>query len=165
MKRGRKTLSHIDDRGRARMVDVGDKDVTDRRAVATARVVMSQELFERLNTDSLEKGDAFAAARIAGIMAAKKTGDLIPLCHPLPLSHVSVDLSMSENPPAVDITAEARVTHRTGVEMEALTAAAVAALTLLDMGKSIDPTMTIERVRLESKSGGKSGRWRRDDNR
>lgn len=116
-----------------------------------------------LEENSLQKGDAISTARIAGIQAAKRTAELIPLCHPLPLTHVSVEFSLSQSPPAVDITAEAAASYHTGVEMEALTAVVVAALTLYDMGKSVDRGMVIEYARLDSKSGGKSGDWTRSE--
>ena len=156
-------LSHLDDMGRARMVDVGSKPVTRRSAVATARVRVSSRLLTMLIDNTLKKGDAFAAARIAGIQAAKRTSELIPLCHPLPLTHVSIDLTTGDDPPCVYITSKAVANYHTGVEMEALTAVSVAALTVYDMGKSIDRGITIESLRLESKSGGSSGDWTRDD--
>ncbi|UCG50712.1 MAG: cyclic pyranopterin monophosphate synthase MoaC [Candidatus Latescibacterota bacterium] len=159
----RRKPTHLDDAGKARMVDIGGKRETNRRAVASARVVVSDELLVMLKNNTLEKGDAIAAARLAGIQAAKRTGDLIPLCHPLPLSYVDVDLQLIDEPPSIVITTEARTHYRTGVEMEALTAAAVAALTIYDMGKSIDRMIAIEHVRLESKSGGASGEWSRRD--
>lgn len=155
------SFSHLDGEGRAHMVDVTAKPVTRREAVASACVTMSPELLKMLTDGGLAKGDAFAAARIAGIQAAKKTSDLIPLCHPLPLSHVSIDLAPEADPPCVMIRSTVAANYHTGVEMEALTAAAVAALTVYDMGKSIDRGITIEFVRLESKSGGSSGDWRR----
>lgn len=144
------------------MVDVGHKAITERRAVASARVRVSPGLLSALRDNTLEKGDAFSVARLAGIQAAKRTAELIPLCHTLPLTHVSVDLSLTEDPPAVHVKTEARSSYMTGVEMEALTAAAVAALTVYDMGKSIDRGIVIECLRLEHKSGGQSGTWERD---
>lgn len=156
-------FSHLDDKGHAYMVDVTSKPVTTRKAVASARVRMSSELLKMLVENTLAKGDAFATARIAGIQAAKKTSDLIPLCHPLPLTQVSVDLSTEDDPPCVVIHSTVIAKYHTGVEMEALAAASIAALTVYDMGKSIDRGMTIEFVRLESKSGGTSGDWNRDN--
>ncbi len=154
-----KRLTHLDGDGRARMVDVGGKEVTERLAVASARVRIGRELHALLARGGLPKGDAMAVARVAGIMAAKKTADLIPLCHPLPLSSVAVDLSLE--PLTVVIRATVTTLGRTGVEMEALTAASVAALTLYDMCKSVDRGMSIARVQLEEKRGGKSGTFRR----
>jgi cyclic pyranopterin monophosphate synthase len=141
-------LSHIGESGEVRMVDVGAKPVSRRRAVATATVRMAPETARRLR--ELPKGDALAAAQLAGIMAAKRTADLIPLCHPLPLSHVAVELAVGED--AVEITAAAETTARTGVEMEALVAASVAALTVYDMAKAIDKGMSVEGVRLLEKT-------------
>jgi len=155
-------LTHVDSTGKAKMVDVGDKADSARTAVASARVLVSPELMELLKNNALAKGDALAVARIAGIQAAKRTDQLIPLCHPLPISHLAVEITLSDAPTAVDIRAEAKTTYKTGVEMEALTAAAVAALTIYDMGKAIDKGMVIEHIRLESKDGGKSGPWRRE---
>jgi cyclic pyranopterin monophosphate synthase len=141
------------------MVDVSGKDVTVRTATATGRVLVSRDVVALLRDGGLPKGDALAVARIAGIQAAKRTPDLVPLCHPLAISGVSVDLSVTDE--AVEITATVRTTDRTGVEMEALTAVAVAALTVVDMVKAVDKAAVISDVRLESKSGGKSGEWRR----
>ena len=152
-------LTHLDDSGAARMVDVGDKDVTRRTAVAEARVRMLPATLALIAAGRMPKGDVFAVARVAGIQAAKKTADLIPLCHPLMLSSVSVELA-AEAPDAVRITATCRLAGRTGVEMEALTAASVAALTLYDMCKAVDKGMVIEQVRLLEKTGGKSGDFR-----
>lgn len=160
----KKNLTLVGDRGEVRMVDTGDKPDTHRHAVATATVRMSGELLEQLKHNSLNKGDALSAARIAGIQAAKKTSDIIPLCHTLPLTSVTVDLKLIEDPPSVEITTEARTRYNTGVEMEALTAASTAALTIYDMGKAVDRSMTIESVRLLEKSGGASGIWKRTDN-
>ncbi|UCH83468.1 MAG: cyclic pyranopterin monophosphate synthase MoaC [Candidatus Latescibacterota bacterium] len=154
--------SHLDKSGRVRMVDVGPKPESDRRAVATVRVLMSNELLKILEDNTLAKGDAIAAARIAGIQAAKRTGTMIPLCHPLPLTYVGIDCEFEHEPPSIRISAETRTCYRTGVEMEALTAAAVAALTIYDMGKSVDRAIIIDQLRLESKSGGTSGDWRRE---
>jgi cyclic pyranopterin phosphate synthase len=145
-------FSHVDEAGDVRMVDVGGKPVQRRRAVAAATVRMAPETARRLR--ELPKGDALATAQLAGIMAAKRTSDLIPLCHPLPLSHVEVELEVGED--AVEITAAAATAAQTGVEMEALTAASVAALTVYDMVKGIEPGVAIERVELLDKTGGKS---------
>jgi indole-3-glycerol phosphate synthase len=150
-------LSHVDTEGRARMVDVSGKDETDRIATAGARVVMQPETLARIQAGDVAKGDVLATARIAGIMAAKRTPDLIPLCHPLALTSVSVDLRCVPEKSAVEITATCRLKGRTGVEMEALTAASVAALTIYDMCKAIDRGMTVTDLRLLRKSGGKSG--------
>ncbi|MEO1224493.1 MAG: cyclic pyranopterin monophosphate synthase MoaC [Pseudomonadota bacterium] len=150
-------LTHFDEGGRARMVDVSAKNETARLATAACRVIMQPETLALIKEGRAAKGDVLAVARLAGIMAAKKTSDLIPLCHPLPLSSVSIDLTTDEAGPAVDIVATAKVTGRTGVEMEALTAASVAALTVYDMCKSADREMTITDLKLLRKSGGKSG--------
>jgi cyclic pyranopterin phosphate synthase len=150
------SLTHLDDNGAARMVDVGTKAVTNRSAVAEALVRMRPATLALITEGRLPKGDVFAVARIAGIQAAKKTSELIPLCHPLMLSAVQVDLN-AEAPDAVRITATCRLAGQTGVEMEALTAASVAALTLYDMCKAVDRGMVIEQVRLLEKAGGKSG--------
>jgi len=150
-------LTHFDAAGRARMVDVGDKAETDRRAVAVGRVLMQRETGQRIAEGQIGKGDVLAVARLAGIMAAKRTSDLIPLCHPLPLTAVNLDLRLSDDMEAVEIEAECKTTGKTGVEMEALTAVSVAALTVYDMAKAIDRGMRIEGVRLAYKSGGKSG--------
>ena len=149
-------LTHFDTAGNAVMVDVGGKDVTDRTATAKARVTMRPETLRMIVAGAAKKGDVFGVARLAGIMAAKRTADLIPLCHPLPLSAVTVDLVASD-PDGVEITATVKTTGRTGVEMEALTAASVAALTVYDMCKAVDRGMRIEGVRVVEKSGGKSG--------
>ena len=150
-------LSHVDTQGRARMVDVSDKAETDRIAVAGARVVMKPETLARVQAGEIAKGDVLATARLAGIMAAKRTSDLIPLCHPLALTSVQVDCVCAPEISSVEITATCRLKGRTGVEMEALTAASVAALTIYDMCKAIDRGMTVTDVRLLRKSGGKSG--------
>jgi len=150
-------LTHFDASGRAQMVDVGDKPETDRRAVAVSRITMQRETGKRIAEGKVGKGDVLAVARLAGIMAAKKTSDLIPLCHPLPLTAVNLDLQLSEDLKSVLIEAECKTTGKTGVEMEALTAASVAALTVYDMVKAMDRGMTIESTRLLHKSGGKSG--------
>ncbi|MBX7457428.1 cyclic pyranopterin monophosphate synthase MoaC [Qipengyuania sp. 1NDH17] len=154
-------LTHLDDQGAARMVDVGAKAETARSAVAEGRIRMSAEALEALMSGSGPKGDALAAARIAGIMAAKRTGELIPLCHPLGLESVTVEFSRESH--AISVTAKASLTGKTGVEMEAMTAASVALLTLYDMGKAIDRGMVIEGVRLIEKTGGKSGIWTAPD--
>jgi cyclic pyranopterin phosphate synthase len=153
-------LTHLDDTGAARMVDVSDKEVTARTAVASGVLRTTSEVVGLLRADGLPKGDALATARIAGIMGAKRTPDLIPLCHPLPLSGVTVDLELAED--HVSITATVRTTGRTGVEMEALTAVAVTGLTLHDMVKAVDPMAELTDVRLDRKDGGRSGTWRRD---
>jgi cyclic pyranopterin monophosphate synthase len=152
-------LTHFDTEGRARMVDVSAKDETARVAVAGGRVRMRAETLARVRAGSVGKGDVLAVARLAGIMAAKRTADLIPLCHPLALTSVEVDLVANEDTSAVEITATCRLRGRTGVEMEALTAVAVAALTVYDMCKAIDRGMVVEDVRLLHKSGGKSGTY------
>jgi cyclic pyranopterin monophosphate synthase len=151
-------LTHLDESGAARMVDIGGKAATARSATATGRIRMNAEALVALSDGSGPKGDALAAARIAGIMAAKKTAELIPLCHPLALDAVTVDFAMEEA--AIRVTASASLTGRTGVEMEAMTAASIALLTLYDMGKALDKAMVIEGVRLLAKQGGKSGNWR-----
>jgi len=150
-------LTHFDDRGRAVMVDVTGKEVTERVAIATGRVVMRPETLQRVQAGDMHKGDVLATARLAGIMASKKTSDLIPLCHPLPLTSVQLDLQCDEASSSVEITATCKIAARTGVEMEALTAVSVAALTIYDMCKAIDRGMTVTDVRLKLKSGGKSG--------
>jgi cyclic pyranopterin phosphate synthase len=152
-------LTHVDDTGAARMVDVSAKDVTDRVAVASGRVLVSAEVVALLRGEGVPKGDALGVARVAGIMAAKRTPDLVPLCHPLAISGVTVDLEVLDD--AVAITATVRTTDRTGVEMEALTAVSVAALTVVDMVKAVDKNTVITDVRVESKTGGKSGSWQR----
>ncbi|MCZ4259821.1 cyclic pyranopterin monophosphate synthase MoaC [Limimaricola sp. G21655-S1] len=152
-------LTHFDAAGRAQMVDVTDKQVTDRLAVAEGHVRMSPETLALVREGRAGKGDVLGTARLAGIMAAKKTADLIPLCHPLPLSKVTIDLEPDEDLPGVRITATVRTTGRTGVEMEALTAVSVASLTIYDMLKAAEKGMEIGGVRLALKEGGKSGRW------
>ncbi len=154
-------LSHIDEHGRARMVDVGDKPLTVRRAVAEGRVRISAALAEAIRSNQLAKGNLLEVARLAGIQAAKRTDELIPLCHSLPLDAVDVRASLGDG--CVRLWAEARTTWKTGVEMEALTAVAVAALTVIDMGKAIDRAMVIEGVRLIEKSGGRGGEYRAGD--
>jgi cyclic pyranopterin phosphate synthase len=153
-------LSHIDESGKAHMVDVGDKAVTAREALAEGEVRMLAETLALIRTNSLEKGDALAVAQVAGIQAAKRTAELIPFCHPLPLDHLAVEFELDEALPGIRIRATARSTGKTGVEMEALTAVSVAALTIYDMAKSAEKGMHIENVRLVSKSGGKSGDYR-----
>lgn len=152
-------LTHLDDQGNARMVDVGAKEITDRTARAEAIVVMARAAFDALAAGALKKGDALGVARVAGIMAAKRTSDLIPLCHPLPITSVSVDFELLSPRAAVRVEAAVKVSGRTGVEMEAMTAASVAALTIYDMCKAIDKGIVIEQVRLLEKSGGKSGAY------
>jgi cyclic pyranopterin phosphate synthase len=145
-------LSHLDAEGRARMVDVGDKPVSDRTAVASGAVRMSREAYELVAGEGVPKGDVLAVAELAGVMGAKRTGELIPLCHPLGLDHVQVDARLDPELPGVQLTAAARVTGRTGVEVEALTAVAVACLTVYDMVKAVDKGMVIQDVRLVSKA-------------
>jgi len=151
------TLTHLDETGAARMVDVAGKPVTAREAVATGRITMSAQAAAAIRAGSVQKGDVLATARIAGIMAAKKTAELIPLCHPLPLTRVAVDLAPDAT--GVTVTATAATEGKTGVEMEALTAVSVALLTLYDMAKALDKAMAIGEIRLLSKKGGKSGDW------
>jgi cyclic pyranopterin phosphate synthase len=150
-------LTHIDEAGAARMVDVGGKAVTAREAVATGRITMSPEAAAAIGAGTAKKGDVLAVARVAGIMAAKRTSDLIPLCHPLPLTKVEIDLTVDAT--GVTATATASTEGKTGVEMEALTAATVTLLTIYDMAKAIDKTMVLTDIRVRSKSGGKSGDW------
>lgn len=152
-------LSHIDDKGQARMVDVSGKDITTRVAVAEARVRMLPETLQLIDSGGHAKGDVLATARIAGIQAAKKCADLIPLCHPLALSSVSIEFELDATQSQVVIHARCKLDGKTGVEMEALTAASVAGLTIYDMCKAVDRGMVIEAVRLLSKEGGKSGKW------
>jgi len=151
-------LTHLDALGNARMVDVGGKRETARSATASGRIAMSAEALAAIRQGDAPKGDVLAAARIAGIMAAKKTAELIPLCHPLALDAVTLDFAFVED--GVEATAKASLTGRTGVEMEALTAVSVALLTIYDMAKALDKAMTIGPIRLVEKSGGKSGDWR-----
>ena len=155
-------LSHVGDDGKARMVDVGAKESTRRRAVAGARVHMNAEACAALAENRAAKGDVLAVAQIAGIAAAKKTGELIPLCHPLPLEHVALHFALDAGTRVLTIRAEASLTGKTGVEMEALTAVAVAALTVYDMLKAVDRGIRITDIELIEKSGGKSGEWRRE---
>ena len=156
---GGNPLTHLDEHGAARMVDVGGKDVTARTATATGRVDLSPECVALLRGEGVPKGDALAVARVAGIMGAKRTPDLVPLCHPVALSGVTVDLEVDDRGVAVHATARTR--DRTGVEMEALTAVTVACLTVFDMCKAVDRLAVISDVRVEAKSGGKSGAWAR----
>jgi cyclic pyranopterin phosphate synthase len=155
-------LSHLDDRGRASMVDVGAKDETERVARAEAAVVMAPETLALIADEAAPKGDVIAVARLAGIMAAKRTHELIPLCHQLNLTRVAVEIEADEALPGLRITTEARLRGRTGVEMEALVAASVAALTVYDMCKAVDRGMEVTGVRLLEKSGGRSGHWKRE---
>lgn len=154
------TLSHVGPGGEARMVDVGQKPVTERSARAEGAVKMSPAAFELVRTNAIAKGDVLGTARIAGIQAAKRTAELIPLCHPLPLEHIEVELVLDGALPGVRISATARTAGRTGVEMEALTAVAVSGLTIYDMVKSADRAMRIEAIRLTHKTGGRSGEYR-----
>lgn len=156
-------LTHVDTAGAARMVDVSAKPVSGRRAVAAGRLRTTAEVVELLRRDGLPKGDALAVGRLAGIMGAKRTPDLIPLCHPIALHAVTVDLRLTDD--TVEITATARTADRTGVEMEALTAVAVAGLALVDMVKAVDPAASIEAVRVLRKEGGKTGEWVRPEDR
>ncbi len=153
-------LSHVNEAGEAHMVDVSDKPVTARTAIAEGFVAMKPETLALLKRGDAPKGDVLATARIAGIMAAKRTHDLIPLCHPLALAKVTVDLETNSGPPGVRVVAEVKTTGRTGVEMEALTAVSITCLTLYDMLKAVDRAMTFERIRLIEKSGGRSGDYR-----
>ena len=150
-------LTHTDSAGRARMVDVGGKPVTERIAIAKGEVLMKKATFDLIREGALKKGDVLTVAQIAGITAAKRTSDLIPLCHPLPLTKVDVDLALDESLPGVVITATVKTSGKTGVEMEALTAVSVAALTVYDMAKAAEKTMKIQNIRLVEKHGGQSG--------
>lgn len=150
-------LTHLDEQGRARMVDVGHKPDTERTAVARGEIHMKKETLDLIRSGQIKKGDVLTIAQIAGIIASKRTSELIPLCHPLPLTKVDVDLALDDSIPGVVITATAKTIGKTGVEMEALTAVSVAALTIYDMCKALDKGMIISDVRLESKTGGKSG--------
>ena len=157
MKETAMSLTHLDSEGRARMVDVGHKPDTQRAAVATGEVRMKPETLALIRAGNLKKGDVLATAQLAGLMAAKRTADLIPLCHPLPLTHIEVNCELKDDLPGVAITATVRTTGKTGVEMEALTAVSVAALTVYDMAKAAEKTMQITNVRLLEKHGGMSG--------
>jgi cyclic pyranopterin phosphate synthase len=156
-------LSHLDEASRARMVDVGGKPESERTAVAEGRVRMSREAYDQIAAHAVSKGDVLAVAEVAGVMAAKRTGELIPLCHPLGLDQVLVEARLVPELPGAVVAATAKVTGRTGVEMEALTAVSVACLTIYDMVKAVDREMVIEGVRLLSKTGGTRGDWRRSD--
>jgi len=150
-------LTHLDDSGRARMVDISDKPETERRAIAKGEVRMLPATLALIQAGTLKKGDVLIVAQLAGVMGAKRTADLIPLCHPLPLTQVDVQLELDAGLPGVQITATARTVGKTGVEMEALTAVAVAALTVYDMAKAVEKTMRLQNIRLVKKTGGKSG--------
>jgi cyclic pyranopterin phosphate synthase len=154
-------LSHLDEQGRARMVDVSEKEITSRIAVARGTIHMRLETLNLIRAGKVEKGDVFSVARVAGIMAAKKTSELIPMCHPLNITSVEIELTPDDNPARVDIEASVRVSGKTGVEMEAMTAVSAAALTIYDMCKAVDREMTIGKIRLVKKSGGKSGTFSR----
>ena len=158
-------LSHLNDKGEANMVDVSAKDVTHRVARAAGFAAMAVETLDLIETGTAKKGDVLATARIAGIMAAKRTSDLIPLCHPLPITKATVDFVTSRSPVGLHVTAEVKVAGQTGVEMEALTAVSVACLTIYDMLKAVDKGMTFTGIRLVEKSGGRSGHWRADEAR
>ncbi len=161
MKNNRGGLSHIDESGRARMVDVGSKDITERVAVAGCEVHMQQSTLDLIRSGGFDKGDVLGVARVAGVMAAKKTSELIPLCHPIALTQVTIEFGdlATDAGTGLTVTSTARTTWKTGVEMEALTAASIAALTIYDMCKSVDRAIQIDRLRLLSKRGGKSGDW------
>ena len=156
-------LSHLDEQGRARMVDVSEKEITSRVALARGTIRMQPKTLALILGEKIEKGDVFSVARVAAIMAAKKTAELIPMCHPLNLTSVKIDLSPRQKPARVEIEASVRVSGKTGVEMEAMTAVAVAGLTIYDMCKAVDREMTIGEIRLVEKSGGKSGRFIRKE--
>ncbi|MCC6949088.1 MAG: cyclic pyranopterin monophosphate synthase MoaC [Bradyrhizobiaceae bacterium] len=157
-----KSLTHIGESGEARMVDVSEKAATERQAVAEGKVVMSRETLDLVLSGDTKKGDVFAVARIAGIMAAKRTSELIPLCHPLPITKTEVQIGVDSDLPGLLVRAVVKVTGQTGVEMEALTAVSVACLTIYDMVKAVERGMRIEGIRLLEKSGGRSGHWRAD---
>ena len=156
-------FTHFDDEGRARMVDVGDKNITQRAACAAVRVLVNWDTFELIRSGGMKKGDVLTVAQVAGILGAKRTPDLIPMCHPVPISGVNLSLRLDEERPSVEIRAEVRCDGRTGVEMEALTAASVAALTVYDMCKAVQRDMTITDLRLLSKTGGVHGDFRREE--
>jgi cyclic pyranopterin monophosphate synthase len=156
-------LSHLDDQGRAKMVDVSDKDITSRTAVARGAIQMRPETLTLILEEKIEKGDVFSVARVAGIMAAKKTSEIIPMCHPLNITSVEIDLTPQQNPTRVEIEAVVRVEGKTGVEMEAMTAVSAAGLTIYDMCKAVDREMSIGSIRLVRKSGGKSGTFIRKE--
>lgn len=153
----KKQLTHIDPSGKARMVDIGDKPVSDRIAIARGEIIMSQETLELIKAGNMKKGDVLTVAQIAGISAAKRTSELIPLCHPLQLNSIKIDFQMNPDLPGVVIQAEVKTSGKTGVEMEALTAVSVAALTIYDMAKSAEKTLRIQNISLIEKKGGKSG--------
>jgi cyclic pyranopterin phosphate synthase len=155
-------LTHTDAEGRARMVDVGGKDETSRTAAAAGSIMMSDDALTAIESNVLSKGDALATARIAGMMAAKRTADLVPLCHPIAITDIGLDFEIDRALPGIRATAWASTRGRTGVEMEALTAVSVALLTIYDMAKSIDREMRISDIRLTAKSGGRSGDWKRE---
>ncbi len=155
-------LTHLDATGQANMVDVGDKEITERIAIAEGAVVMAPETLDAIRAGNAKKGDVIGTARIAGIMAAKRTSDLIPLCHPLALSKVSVEIDAVDDLPGLRVRAMAKLTGQTGVEREALTAVSVACLTIYDMAKAIDRGMAITGIHLVEKSGGRSGTWRKE---
>jgi cyclic pyranopterin phosphate synthase len=155
-------LTHVDETGRARMVDVSGKNPSARVAIATGAIRMAATTLDAIRTNSLKKGDVLSVARVAGIMAAKKTSELIPLCHPIALTDIGVEFTLDDSLPGVRVQSLARTMERTGVEMEALTAAAVALLTIYDMAKALDRGMTITSVALLEKSGGASGDWKRE---
>jgi cyclic pyranopterin phosphate synthase len=162
---GEMSLSHVDEQGRARMVDVGAKADTERVAVARGRITLRPETLALIQAGTVRKGDVLTVAQVAGIQAAKRTHELIPMCHPLLLTHVAIELTPGEAAGAawIDVEAMVRTTGKTGVEMEALTAVSVAALTIYDMCKAVDRGMVVDGVRLVHKSGGKSGSWNRED--
>jgi len=155
-------LTHIDERGKARMVDVTPKASTEREAVAKGRVLMKKETLDLILASEVKKGDVLGVARVAGIMAAKKTAEIIPLCHPLNITSVTVDFEPISDPPSIEITATAKIASQTGVEMEALTAVSAAALTVYDMCKAADKGMVLTDIRLMKKTGGKSGTYERE---
>jgi cyclic pyranopterin phosphate synthase len=156
-------LSHLDEQGRARMVDVSEKEITSRMAIARGAIHMRAETLALILEDKIEKGDVFSVARVAGVMAAKKTSELIPMCHPLNITSVEIDLTPRQEPARVEIEASVRVSGKTGVEMEAMTAVSVAGLTIYDMCKAVDREMAISEIRLVKKSGGKSGTFIRKE--
>ena len=156
-------LTHLNERGEARMVDVSEKNITSRTAIAEGFVAMAPETLALVEKGEAKKGDVLATARIAGIMAAKRTHDLIPLCHPLPITKATVDFEISKDPVGIHVTGEVKVTGKTGVEMEALTAVSVACLTIYDMLKAADKAMRFDGIRLVEKLGGRSGHYRADD--
>jgi cyclic pyranopterin phosphate synthase len=159
----KKKLTHLDEKGKAKMVDVSEKDLTEREAVAVGRVKVSSETLDLIKEGNIPKGDVLTVSRLAGIMAAKKTHDLIPLCHPLKITHVDVEISLNFEESAVEIRSTVKAVDRTGVEMEALTAVIISALTIYDMCKAVDKRMIIEGVHLEKKSGGRSGEFLWED--